>query len=637
MDRRAPGAPFLALGQTVFWDEPVKAGIALAAASGDKPRRFIAGVHDTDYFAKLPSSAKHDGGFKAVPHNDTGTKGLWSAAAEFSALFGSETVVTRDTLLAAGLRLGKLLRARPQILDEASEAWGWRGIVSLAEDPPIAAGVPMSALWPELKATLDWAIDLSLASVCEPQRMVSAERADHLRRLVAESYLANQDASLSDFYQALLAPLYRFASGRETQVETTKTTELLRFNKKTCGLPRFDLLNLFLSGDSAQAARDSYNEALRGSEIYGLERFGTGAIPFDLVIPGRGRGTLRIAPRAVVVMTKDPLFISLKQPVRHVQDLAQAITSKFGDNCALVGKAVTLIGMLAREHVFVFHEGASSYVKYTRKFHDLLHENGHGLKMNPILRVRLSIWDALEECATWIRLPEPFQRPFGTEELAGKSFAARWKDVGKEQEGLLRRLGALHRPLDLIEFLEQSAGGSWHCLAREYGGLHQRLESLAEQVNELKRERIQCYGELRSLKQARVDAERAMGAHFRHKIFEKSPAQTDWDQRKRLAAKVEEAVHQVLAKEREIKTLHAKQAGLVAEEGVRAVHERRRTIEQEAELKRLRLIRQAVITSRGLDKASHRPSAWWFPILCPDGGWFNAATERAECYFEELS
>src|SRR5436190_4069590 len=139
LEKIAPDAPFLALGQTVFWDEPMKAGIALASKRLGYKREFVAGVHDTDYFAKLPSGKRQPGKFKAFPHNDTTTKGLWSAAGEFSSLFGSETVVTREKLQSGGLRVERVRRARPDILDEATEAWGWRGVVSLDDAPPVTA------------------------------------------------------------------------------------------------------------------------------------------------------------------------------------------------------------------------------------------------------------------------------------------------------------------------------------------------------------------------------------------------------------------------------------------------------------------------------------------------------------------
>ena len=54
LERLAPGAPFLALGQTVFWDEPMKGGVVQTCRQLGVDRRFVAGVHDTDYFAKYP-------------------------------------------------------------------------------------------------------------------------------------------------------------------------------------------------------------------------------------------------------------------------------------------------------------------------------------------------------------------------------------------------------------------------------------------------------------------------------------------------------------------------------------------------------------------------------------------------------
>ncbi len=635
LDRKSPGAPLLALGQTIFWDEPMKAGVALLASKGEKPRKLVAGIHDTDYFAKLPGEAHHAGAFKAYPHNDTKTRGLWSAAAEFSALFGSETVVTREALLHAGLRLEKVMRGRPNLLDQATEAWGWKGIVSLEEEAPVTCDVKLKALYPELKQTLDWAIDTSLDSVCETQKLIASERASHLREMV-EKAAQDDSLSLADFYRNLLPEIYSFTAGEQVELRPTKTTELLRFNRKTCSQPRFDLLNVFVSPESSDLAREAYNGAIRGSEIYGLDRFGTGAIPFDLVIPGKGRGTLRISPHAVIVMTHVPIFISLSRPVRHVQDLAEAITGKLGDDCVLIGKAVTLIGMLAREFVFVFHEGASSYVKHTHKMHEILAEKGFGLNMNPILRVKLEAWDALSECNTWLKLPEPFQGPFGTNDLSTQSFAARWRDVAKEQDQLLRDLSDLHRPLDLIQYLAARTGGSWRCLTSEYEKLHGKMEQLEADIAKIKARRRSCYGDLAKLKLARIEAEKAMGEHFREAIFEKSPTEEDLARREDLRKQLEASIHKITAKRKEIRDLLKEESDYVKAPEVQSVHGRRRSIEIEAELKRMKMIREAVITSRGLTKASHRPSAWWFPILCPDGGWFRSTLALAECYLEPV-
>jgi hypothetical protein len=54
----APGTPLLALGQTVFWDEPLKAILPLLAKESGNELGLVAGVHDTDYFAKLPGGVR---------------------------------------------------------------------------------------------------------------------------------------------------------------------------------------------------------------------------------------------------------------------------------------------------------------------------------------------------------------------------------------------------------------------------------------------------------------------------------------------------------------------------------------------------------------------------------------------------
>lgn len=627
LDKFAPGAPLLALGQTVFWDEPMKAGIALAAN-----RKFIAGIHDTDYFAKHPG---HRGdGFKAVPHNDTTTKGLWSAAAEFSALFGSETVITKDALQAHGLRIEKVAKTRPNFLDSATEAWGWRGIVSLSEDPPITAEVSLKSLLPELRATLVWAIETTLSSVSEPERVVAKERADHLLRILDEA--AEGEGTLADLYERLLAPIYSFVAAAEVQIETTRTTELLRFNSETCSLPRFDLVDLFLCPETAEIARQSYNEALKGSEIYGLDRFMSGALPFDLVVPGHGRGTIRVAPRGIVIMTPTPLFISLKKPITCVGDLAAAIQAKFGPNCTLIGKAVTLIGMLSREFVFVFHEGASSYVTRSRAFHQKLADAGHRMRFNPILRVRYRVWDALAHCHSWLRLPEPLTRPFGADEICAPSFSARWKEVCQEQTKLLEQITQCRGPLDLIKFLRDNVGASWDCLSCEYGKIHERLASLHESIEALRVERHAMYRRLRELKADRQAAEKRKGEHWRVALFEKESTPEALAERERLTHEVEQIVHHIEHTKMEIREMLGRQRDLARAPEIVKDHDRRRAIELEAELKRLKLIRDAIVASKGLAASNRRPSAWWYPLLCPDGGWFRQTMDTAECYLEPL-
>ncbi len=608
----------------------MKAGLALAAKRVGSARTFIAGVHDTDYFAKLPSGQRQPGRFKALPHNDTSTRGLWSAAAEFSALFGSETVITREMLLSAGLRLAAVQRARPNILDEATEAWGWRGIVSLDEHAPVTADIPLHQIIKELCGTLDWALQSSLECLSGGTHDISKHLVDQLHSRICE-HADELGLSVAAFYRRILPELYEFSANAPVSPETTRTTDLLKFNTLTCHLPRFELLERFVNPATRAQAAQAYDEAIVGSSMYDLTKFGTGAIPFDLVIPGRGRGTIRIGTKGAVIMTDPPQFLTFKQAPESLHDLARVIEEKCGPDCVVVGKAVTLIGMLAREFVFVFHEGASSYVSSSRKLHELL---GH--TVHPILRIRYDAWDAMRVCCSWLKLPKPLQRPFGAEEICAPSFAARWLSVAEEQEKLLADLGGLKRPIELIRFLHRTLGGAWSNLAEEYENLHTRLSQLNRSIEEIRRERHAIYGERRKLSVARLQAEADKGCHFRETIFEKEPTAEAIAERLRLTGVVEAVIHAKTELQAQMHQLRKQQNELVRDEEVRRIHDRRQTIELEAELKRLTLIREAIIASKGLRNANRRPSAWWFRLVCPDGLWFRETVDTAAYYLEAI-
>ncbi len=635
LEKVAPGVPFLALGQTVFWDEPMKAGVLLRSMELGHQRQFIAGVHDTDYFAKVHLAGR-DSGYKALAHNDTSTKGLWSAAGEFSSLFGSETVVTREALLAAGAKLGRIQAERPGYMDEITEAYGWRGVVALNEESRITAEKPLAPLFPALYETLEWAVRSSLELIAGPHRQDSEQAADHMLAMVCDVSDVDQFQTLAAYYRRLLPNIYRLAAGREVPIETTTTTELLRFNSETCQRPRFEIFGLFVSPETREAACAAYDAAIKGTEIYTLDRFGTGAVPFDLYIPGIGRGTLRLGTRGGVVMTPSPVGFSYKKAPTNLAELASILERRFGKDCVVVGKAVTLIGMLAQEFVFVFHEGASSYVKRSRILHQNLASKGHPLSVNPILRIGLEPWDALIDCCAWFKLPEPMRRPFGVDELSGCSLSARWREVVSEQRQMLFDLAELRRPLELVRYLDKSVGGTWSCLASQYEGLHKDMGRLNEQVAEVKTRKKEVVEKCRAAVRDRIRAEEAKGDHWRAKIFERDASHADWAERERLSGEVKAATERLESARQEWRELQAEQEAIVKSEEAEKGRMLRRNIAFEAELTRARLIREIIITADGLEKAGHRPAAWWFSLVCPDGTWFRATHRRSHYRLEPI-
>lgn len=647
LDRAAPGIPLLALGQTVFWDEPMKAGIASMMQAHGSTRQFVAGVHDTDYFAKIPGAGGVHSGFKGLPHNDTSTKDMWSAAAEFSALFGSETVVRREDLTAGGLRIHRLEHCQGRILDELTEAWGWRGVVSVGNDSLVAADVRADAILPELTKTLRWAIQTSVDCLEGESKTAAQVKADELIGLVCDRADGEGCRSLSDLYQSLIPDLYSFAASRPTAVQTTRTSHLLRLNRATSGLPRFLLLDLFIRPETRPLAVAAYNQAVRGSGLYELDRFGTGAIPFDVYIPKVGRGTLRLGRRGAVILTPQPQYLSFRTEPKSVADLAAAIEDKFGPDCAVIGKAVSLIGMLAAEFCFVFHEGASSYVSRSRAMHQTLNGiEGIQLHLHPILRLKYAAWDSLAGVPGRFALPQPLQGPIGSETISVSDFSHRRREAAGEQRRLLDRLGRLRRPIELIDLLEQLSAAShgelgeyksfWKQQAAEHRTLQAELARMKDDIEGKVMERRGLYGQIAGLKRRRQELELEMGRHFRQFILEKDASAEALARRDQFRAEIDATSNDLDEARVRLRKASREQGALSNSPASQDAYRRKHAIECTAEAARGKLLREAVIASAGLEHADLRPSAWWFPLVSPDGQWFQKTMETAECRLEPL-
>ncbi len=616
----APNAPLLALGQTIFWDEPMKLALLDALRAVDPRWQMLFGVHDTDYFARLhtrllPQHAQVVGEYALLPHNDGSTRTLWSAAGEIAQLFGSETVPTLRMFSQHGGRVEQVARScaegRHAFIDALTEAWGWRGLVARERAPRPVYEVPLREIAPALDALLEFGLDGTCAFIEDaPQRARACEWAWQLRQRVQQLAETQPDASLADLYVQLYPELLNalYGDALPDTIRFTRTTELLRFNTQTAHLPRFEFVDIFLNPTYRRACEDAYNHAVAGAPIYPLSEFGEGALPFDLLIPKLGRGTLLLTDRYLCVLTPEPQIVRLQQPITDVQGLAQVVERSWGGSCTLVGKAITLITMLAREFVFVFNERGSPYLTRTAQMHGALRAAGVPLQVNPIVRLTYPTWDALgsAECLS-LRLPNHLACAFGEPTVCTDTFAKRWRSVVESQRALLARLASIRSPRALMALLAEREGESWQARLQEYEAIHARLaETVGAWAELLRRQAHALHAERRAL----------IAEAQQHP--------------KRFAA-LAPRLRELKAR---IKRLNIERLRVASAPEAQALRERAYALECEAERARLELVRCAFLTSEGLPQTHARPAAWWMLLLSPQ--WFHACAESLHARLENL-
>lgn len=618
LERKAPGVPLLALGQTVFWDEPMKVGLVPLLREWDYPRPLILGVHDTDYFARSPLKSvapekRVADGFALLPHNDGTTRALWSAAGEISCLFGGEVYPTRARYRQLNADIERVARLHPSgrqaYLDAITEAWGWRGLVALNAPPMPICEVPLAQVLPALRALLQWGFENTLALVADPALQDHARaKAEQILRRVEQLAEALPEGNLADLYRYLYRDFLVWLIGEIPEtVGFTRTTELLRFNRQTAHLPRFRLVDLFLNPKTRTLCEQAYNQTVKGTEVYTLPHFGEGALPFDLLVPGRGRGTLLITDRYLTVMTPEPLVVRLPHPLHTVEALAEMVQSAFGDSCTLVGKAITLITMLAHEYVFVFSERGSPYTTRTALFHRLLQNQGVELEVYPILRLRYPTWDSLGEVEPFhLNLPEHLAHAFGKSQIETREFAQRWHSVVMAQRDLLERLGAIRSPRALMEFLMQQNQADWGERLALYEAIHAQLRQIGKQAEALRAEAHALHAERRQLKP----------------LLREQPHR---------AGEIGNRLRELKMRLRTLNTERLRIGHTPEAERLRA---QARQLETEAEAVRIQKVREAVLTVEGLTHTHARPSAWWFVLLSKE--WYRACLRNVQLSLERL-
>ncbi len=640
-----PGVPFIALGQTVFWDEPMKAALLLISKELGIPVRWIAGVHDTDYFAKLPGRAPSDKRFVAVPHNDTSTRSLWSAAGEVSALFGSETVITHHHFARYGVSLEKASHgAPPGWLDAITEAWGWRGLVHTTPDHLVFADVCIEHGAKAVRDVLQWAFEHSLNHLAPEHRPIAQSHCIEpmMRAFDTFGHEGYLDC-LSRLYRWMWPHIVRLLTCETLDFDVTCSMDLFAFTPDQARKPRFTPLAWFLDPATRTYAEAAYNQAVDESEIYTLERFGEGALPFDLVIRGRGRGTLHVNGRQIRVDCTPELECEADTPVTSPVQLAQALSRCIDAPHALVGKAVMLVSMLCHEFLPVMNEEGSAYVSRTHLMHEAMRDFGFTVNTAPILRIVYPTWDALAGTSVVFHLPNHLAAAFGRREITGDAFAAEWRAACDQERDLLDQVAAWSSTREALDALK-TQGSRWAELHDEYHQLHARLDALRRRGAEIGAQMKALYEQADDLRAREQQLERAKGSHWREILqplrHAESPdpvaLQSAEAERQAFDAQLA-TLRQQLAHVRD-QAARLKPLRLDAERGQenKAIRERMTDIEAEVERHRALLVRQAITTIEGLRHTGHRPTAWWFPLVDPTGQWFRNVVDTAQFYTQEM-
>ncbi len=700
---RYPNTPFLTLGQTVLWDEPVKAAFCRLCESleinGQVPpgARVVAGVHDTDYFAKLEGLGIKSQPFAVLRHNDGDTRGLWSAAGELSALFGAEIVPSRGEFTRENIAFAKAANAyfggAEALLNQETDAPLWRAIVHTEPHPLISADVKLSDILPALREQLRWGFRQSLAiNGCPPdfeddEPCPSRDVARAILGWVEEFAMLHQDASLSDLYKDLIPKIWRLVRGGTTcELETTTSLDLFRFNAQTAQLPRFHFVDIFLNPATREIAKRCYNEALRGSGIYALDQFGPGALPFDVVVPGHGRGTLRLHDGKVIVETETPIEICENCDPHSIGRLAALLEGHFGPDIALVGKAVSLISMLSAEFIFVFHEKASGYTSRTQKMNDAIRAHNIELNLHPMLRLKYETWDALAGVDAHFQLPPHLAMLWEDGRVSADEFAATWRDKCAQCDAVRARLKACHKTEDLMDALSDLDGEKWRAIKNNYQALRHHLRELRAPIAPLQNERDELRAQARAQTQEAQTLEREKGDFFRAQIWplkeqirdikeaaakRTNPLDEAGKPRKlskaershvaeletQEAARETELCAQIAERETEWRAFDERieaaqtrarsaraqaqntleqQLNLEKSEAAVLLRAQVEALESQAELARLLLVRDAMRASESLRQNNVRPTAWWLPMVSPNGRWFDALATTALARIEEL-
>ena len=628
---------FLALGQTVLWDEPSKAGTLASLKARFSGSRVVVGVHDTDYFAKAPRHPELESRapFFPIGHDDWMTRGLWSAAGEMHRLLGSEDPPTlRDIALRGGVSMHavrKMADNEAAVLSSLTMADGWTGLVQSGWQRTTVRDISLSRILPAL-------LEQVHKTITDSEQLLSGQNHDITDRItgwITDFAAGNPEATLPDLYAVLLPKLHTLVHGTHVIDEVTRTSELLALSPDTAHLPRFAVAELFLNPETAAVAVRAYNDALIGSDIYPLNLFGEGATPFDVSAKGAGRGTLFVFADRIEIdfETRVTLYAS----ITGLCSLAELLVSHGYEAISLVGKAVTLLPMLAAEHAIVFHVGASGYSPLSHRFVMNCRKARLPLPpLFPIVRVGLRTWEALSTAPSReIQLPAALAQALSRPKVDSDDFALCWNRAIEWESARLTHLQTLRSPKQVAHYLVCHEGQPWCALDARLQEVTRLLQVHGETTQIVRDRKETIKQSLAQLSAQRSLLEVAKGNDFRAR----GQVLTAFDLAERgllFDAPLGQLVEKVNVLKTERYTLTKALRSAERAIQIQELRLEKARLTGQLETRRAEIVANALRVVNGLEHAGHRPTSWWFPLVDPTGNWYQSVVRSATYMLEAL-
>ncbi|MGC8971202.1 MAG: hypothetical protein ACP5K2_03240 [bacterium] len=588
------GVPFLALGQTVLWDEPTKIALKYWLDRLYPEAVLMFGVHNTDYFAKSPIVSDRDE-YILVSHNDNSTRDLWASTIEISRPFGSENHPTLQFFRRCNVPIDHIapIEQRDKFLDDITSAWGWMAVVKSGARSIVACDVKLQDVLEKLIELIEWGTRGAKDLIGE--RQCIKDFCDRIKGFILDYAKENKFSTITDLFKELYRWFWQELIGYVPQdIILTSSLELFRFNIETCNLPRFSIIEGFLNPSTSNIYKRCYDEVVKDSGIYTLDHFGYGAVPFDLVIPKKERGTILIQPKSLIIEGEKEIRVPLDNPITSLKDLAEVIERNFGKNVAIVGKAVALLSMIRSEFIPVFNEKGSLYYNLTFKMEKMLEENGINAEFYPILRLKYKTWDLIRNIDGRITLPDYMRIGFGKDVIELKEFSNRWREVVDEQNFFIYNLANIRKPREIMQFLIKIRGKLWD-------------------------EKLSLYNQLK-----------------KELILKRIPIESNWQKAKEIKDRLRKAIEPLERRrlKEELRRLKNETWSMEKAKEIKEIREKLKELEIEAERAKAEILRYSYLIKENLPYTNYRPSAWWFIAMDPTRKWFKSVIDNLEIYLE---